>query len=379
MKLTCQKLTSLLSELRQQKRVFDATINVGDLDKAKGMQLEIEDKVAILHEEIWDFPELPLVELKKDYVSQTRILERSGLLRSLESIPGKIGIRGLNGREYTYPEFSDVKKQIARNRDILRPKMQQGFTKLQITPFGCSVAWMISALSTVIVRHCEEGKIFAPKNNPSDPNEQLVALEVNTSDPVWAADPSRTYRFDETGEMVYFPENFEAKEHGGKTKKQILSKRGGVFSGFIVSLIESDIDIPGGGERKMVGDRLKFDSYEHPERYLDLIKSLPQYAHEHGLTLEEWITQFIIHLEETNQVIDDWQGNGRVCCNLGSYYTESREVSCAAWHRGFRRVELDRVLRRETNFKSGTRTAVRIDQPKPKTSVFKRILNRVTK
>ncbi|TAK95099.1 hypothetical protein EPO05_05115 [Patescibacteria group bacterium] len=362
MKLNCQKLTSLLSELRQQKRVFDATVEAGKLDEAKGMQLEIEEKIAVLHEEIWDFPELPLPELMKDYVSQLRILEKNKLLERLSS--GEIGIKDLDGKEHVFPSFADIKRQLAKNREILRPKMEQGFTKLQITPFGLPFQDIIKSLSESILRHHKEGKIFSPMSDLADSNGQLIPLNVNRSDPIWTL--ITLYRVDEMGEMVYFPERFEPVVHGGKTKRQVLARQNGPLNGFLVSLIRRDVAM----------SDLKPEL--SPGKYLKMLKTDPQLKFEHGLTQEEWVTQFIINLEETDNVIDDWQF-GRTCHNLGSYFPSFRSVSRTGWNRGDGRADLGIAGIGTQNSNFGARTAVMIDQPKPKTSLFKKIIRRVTK
>ncbi|MFA6486706.1 MAG: hypothetical protein WCT40_05095, partial [Candidatus Magasanikbacteria bacterium] len=55
-----------------------------------------------------------------------------------------------------------------------------------------------------------------------------------------------------------------------------------------------------------------------------------------------WITKFIIHLEKTNQVIDDYQGKGSACYLPGSFNSASRGLGFGRWDRGDRRAYLYR-------------------------------------
>ncbi|MDD2758611.1 MAG: hypothetical protein PHD72_04600, partial [Patescibacteria group bacterium] len=59
------------------------------------------------------------------------------------------------------------------------------------------------------------------------------------------------------------------------------------------------------------------------------------------LTNEDWLTQFLTHLETTNQVIDDYDGKGSTCFLAGTYNPASGLLGFACWNRGGRQAYLN--------------------------------------
>src|SRR3990170_1643465 len=68
------------------------------------------------------------------------------------------------------------------------------------------------------------------------------------------------------------------------------------------------------------------------QEYLKAIQKEPIYAYEQGITPEDQLAYAILHLEQTDQVIDDWQGNGSLSYQLGAYFI-SGKVPSASWDR----------------------------------------------
>ncbi|MFH1255503.1 MAG: hypothetical protein V1667_03485, partial [bacterium] len=58
------------------------------------------------------------------------------------------------------------------------------------------------------------------------------------------------------------------------------------------------------------------------------------------MTPEEQIIYAIKHLEQTNQVIDDYSGKGSVSYQLGAFFPASGGVPRAGWGCGVRRADL---------------------------------------
>jgi hypothetical protein len=106
--------------------------------------------------------------------------------------------------------------------------------------------------------------------------------------------------------------------------------------------------------------RKQLEANQKPTDYLKTLQTDPNYANESGITPEDWTIYFLTHLEKTNQVIDDWQGNGKISWNLGGYFPESSDVPSACWYRGGRRAYAGGDDPGDFGSNSGARARVRI-------------------
>ncbi|MDP3956349.1 MAG: hypothetical protein U1C12_01335, partial [Patescibacteria group bacterium] len=82
--------------------------------------------------------------------------------------------------------------------------------------------------------------------------------------------------------------------------------------------------------------------------------------HEQGMTTEDWLILAITHLESTNEVIDDYQGKGKIARNFGQYFPVSGDVPGADWNRGGRQAGLGGVGADDRVDGIGARSAVRV-------------------
>jgi hypothetical protein len=330
-------LFSLLEQAKKAKK---------DKDFKKAIELlqEFKEQFQNIEKEQEPVEVFEQKELKEQYEEQKDIYERIGLLEKLST--GELGIKDINGQEYAFPSFEQVKERIKEKQEILKTKSEQGFNQLLIAPFGLSLKDLIEKQKQVILEHHKKGKLLATKKHPSDPDEPL---ELKESEPVWV---SSEY---EKSDLVYFPERFEKDNHEGKTKEQVLEEQGA----WNILFIEDLPNLPREGEGETKKDRKQLEANKSSHEYLELLKEDPQYMHESGMTPEEWISYFILHLEKTNQVIDNWQGNGSICRLIGSYFV-SGEVPGAAWYRGNGLADLDEDDPVFTNSNIAVRPAVRI-------------------
>ena len=131
----------------------------------------------------------------------------------------------------------------------------------------------------------------------------------------------------------------------GKTKQEILSREGA----WTIQLIEDLPNIPRAAEDEAEKQKeskaagLNWTQAEHPikkyvkkgetipspQEYLKALQNDPIYQHEQGMTPEDQLTYAILHLEQTDQVIDDWQGNGSASYQPGAYLPASGTVPSA--------------------------------------------------
>jgi len=285
-------------------------------------------------------------EFKEQYDSQVRTLDRLGLLELLPEA-GEKGLRGIDGKEYPLPSKEVIITELKKNQEKIKPKFKQDFTQIQLTPFGVPLERLTTLLQERILAHHKAGQLFAAKDNPADPD---VPLELDTNQPLFTWDghldqnaPQGQRGADVTGKCVYHPTSFDQKNHGGQTKQEILddqTKNKSPFPGWEVKLLEKNLNIPREGKGKTVGGRKQLETNKTPEQYLKILQTDPQYQHEQGLTNEDWLTQFLIHLEKTNQVIDDYQGKGSACFLAGSFNPASRRLGNGSWLRDARRAYL---------------------------------------
>ena len=75
---------------------------------------------------------------------------------------------------------------------------------------------------------------------------------------------------------------------------------------------------------------------------------------------EEQLIYAIQYLEQTNQVMDDWQGKGSISYQVGAYFPASGSVPFAHWGRDRRQAYLDGSAPEYSHPYIGVRGAVRV-------------------
>lgn len=358
----CEQFQNELKSLKAIKEQFDLELERARnaqtleetkkaLQRANALKIELEQKRDALQEKVWPFENLPLKELKEQYESQKEILKRVGILEELST--GEIGIKAIDDKEYAFPEYQEIIRRIRENKEVLKTKTKQGFTKLLIVPFGMKLYDLIEKYKQVILKHHEEGKLLATKEKSSDPDEHL---KLDLSEPISVEDEYKKDP-DISGELVYFPKEFSKENHQGKTKKEILKEKGG----FNILLIENLPNIPRQGKGKYIEGRKQLETGQTPNKYLETLKRDPVYQNETGMTLEEYIIYAISHLEQTNQVIDDEFGKGSASFLLGAFSTSSIEsVPYTYWNRFTHQTSLTWRSPKHSDCTDGIRSAVRV-------------------
>jgi hypothetical protein len=345
--LSCNEAQTALAEIQSLKtefdRVLEDAIRTGELTRARALRSGLESRMRELRESLISPVERKL-DVKHQYESQRRVLESAGILERLPS--GEQGIRGA----YPVPSYQEIRNLIREKKDVLEKKAEQGFTKLLIVPFGMKLDDLVEKYKELLLKHKAEEKLFATKEKDSDPD---VFLDLDTNEPVYRW--SEYWGADQNGKLIYDPKEF-SQNHGGKTKSQILA--GQARTAWRVILIEADPNIPQSGTGKDVGGRERLEANKTPNEYLAMIGE-GQYKDEFGTTPEEWLMQAITMLEEKNQVIDDYQGNGKITYNTGAYFP-SGGVPNAYWGRGDPRAGLAGSVPTSRGGNLGARSAVRV-------------------
>src|SRR3989344_5641063 len=257
-------------------------------------------------------------ELKTQYETQAKALNQAGIL---EILPNKeeIGVLGIDGKEYPIPTQEAIAELLRQNPEKYQAKIEQGFSQILMVPLAMPLDRQIAILKQNILKHHQEGKLLAAKEKPTDLDEPL---DLDATQPVWVWDEWQGS--DVSGQAVYFPKSFDQNNHQGKTKQELLdeqNRKQSPLAGWQVLLLENSPNIPAEGEGQTIGGRRQLEANKTPNEYLKLLQKDPQYANEQGLTNEAWLTQFITRLEQTNEVIDDWQGKGKICYLIGSFHS----------------------------------------------------------
>lgn len=341
----------------------------GELTEAEQLREQLTEKMNAIKEKMNPFE--TRLKIREQYERQMSMLARLDLLQPLDA--GGLGVKGMDGQEYPLPSYEDVTRRMVEQREMLTTKVEQGFTKLLLVPFGMPLDRLIATYRAALQKHFDDGKLFYTKQNPDDPQEALEPIpELHADGPLWVWDPYKDA--DTNGTLVYDPKKFSST-HGGKTKAELLADG---QHGFTIQLVEDLPNIPRQGQGTTHGrpgqERAQLDtggtSIQHyiapgkripsPQEYLQALQQDPQYQHEHGMTPEEQILYALTHLEETNQVVDNYQGHGSVSYQLGAYFPASGRVPHAYWNRGGRRAELGGSDPDYRDGDCGVRSAVRV-------------------
>jgi len=346
-----EKLVKQISSLKQALNQAEAE---GDL-KTQGKILDQIDplvkRLEILAEkETMLFEQLTQKELTKQYEFQKKIFEKAGILEKLST--GEMVIKGIDNQNYTFPKMEEISKMMKENQEVLQTKIEQGFQKLLIVPFGMKLDDLIERYKQVILEHHKAGKLLATKKDPSEPDEKL---ELDEKDPIYVWDKYKNA--DTEGKLVYYPKEFSQENHQGKTKKEILEQ---TKQGFNILLIEDLPNIPREGKGEEVGGREQLEANKPPNEYLNALQDESIYQNETGLTPEDQLTYAILHLEQTDQVIDDYSGHGSASYQLGAYFPASDRVPGASWRRGSRQANLSRYNPRNRSSDNGVRAGVKV-------------------
>ena len=256
-----------------------------------------------------------LYNLREQYTSQVSLLEQVGILK-------EGAITGIDGKIYPIPTLEQIAMRLFERRETLRTKHDQGFTKLLLVPFGMSLDTLRETFKQFLLKY--------KKDNPS--------FDLNTNNPLWTQEEYQGADMGDSPDLVYEPQSFDPKDHQGKTKMEILKGQEDnqdSFPGWTVHLLqpsnpnEQDIETPKGfasiprqGKGTQQGDlvtRPSLEANKSPNEYLSILQNAQgdkdsPYHGETGMTPEDWITAFMIHISETGQPLDDvWNPTNKEC------------------------------------------------------------------
>ena len=363
-----------LQELTKKRRVLIEQAQTGAqspeeadaaLSEAEALLPEIQRQRAAIQEKLWPFAELSKERLTECYEEQISAFEKARVFEQLKS--GERGITDIRGTEQAFPSLLEVVARLKEKRAIVEAKARQGLTRTQVTPVGMPLDTLRERYRTRIREHYADKpdpqdptkrisdpartKLFAAKEKPTDPD---VPLELDTNEPLWTYD--EYVGGDVNGKLVYFPTQFDQQNHGGKTKAEVIAQVGA----WQIILTEDNPILPAQNQGKDIGGRKQLEAGKSSVDYLGELTTNPMYQHESGFLTEDWLTLAIIRLETTNQVLDDWQGKGKISRNIGQYFPASGRVPDANWRRDDRQALLGGDVPARAADHIAVRSAVRV-------------------
>ena len=296
-------------------------------------------------------------------------LNKTGVLRIL---PGKnpvrqhleivkprvretLGIKDQNGIEYRLPEEEEIRHLYKLNEALIQKKHEQFGRKSRVllTPMAMPIPLLIARAEREIVRHAQEGKIFQTKHSAQDQN---IVIRVDANEPVWVWDTVREAI--KTDEIVYFPYQLEGN-HKGKSKSEIINDpKICAIPGWSVGLVEDTTILHQQGEGRTVDGRKQFETNLTPKDYLKTLQG-GSYNGETGWTYEDFLSDFMVNLQNTNQVSHESYEHSAVWL-VGSYLPSSACVPSGDWARGSSQLDVDAGDPGDRGGRWGVRSTVRL-------------------
>lgn len=284
-------------------------------------------------------------------------------------------ILGIDGREYSFPHFADIRSALTKDKetkDYYAEQFRRGFTDLRITPFALSINTHLSILRQAILREYTKngGHIYsaAEKMQQYTTVDQIRSLSdqefpLNPDDPLYQWDQYTDA--DTNGDLVYFPTQFTSDSHGGQTKQQLLDaqrQNRSPFQGYLLSFTHTHTDIPRAGKSP---SKHLFEAGQSSNEYLNTIQQAEGnkdhlHYNQRGQTIEEVLATMATTLATHHQLTDDYNKHGSFNYATGSYIQRSGYVPCVYADRGNRRVFAAGFGPRFRDSDGGSRSAVGI-------------------
>jgi len=280
------------------------------------------------------------LSLREQWEKRVKSLWDSHVLEILPETK-KLGFVDIEGHECPMPSYEDIKKMITPEKaELLETKITQGFTRLHLVPQTAALDTLIAKYKALLLQKHQEGKLLSTRGDqlPLNPDGPLY---------VWDQYQGADTKDNPNEGVVYYPEQYDQADHRGQSKRHLIANG----TSWNVELIEDLPDLPAAGQGEQLNkkrgldtDRVPLEANHTPREYLQTLGSDPNYQGEQGFTIEDWLAYVISKLEEENIQIDDWQGQGKGCLNLASYFPADSSVSYCLFYRDVSQAYLSRII-----------------------------------
>ena len=222
--------------------------------------------------------EVTNLKFKEQLQKQVEILQKVGLLEVLKD--GKtLGLYSVDNKEYKVPTFEETLSRLMKKKDLIKKKMEQGFTGIILVPFGCPIEKIIDKYTEALLAHNNTGQLLATKEKPEEKDE-VLGLDTGHPINVWSENKDGDIK----NSFVYFPKTFQKDEHQGKTKIELLFID--PQNAWQIFLIENTPNIPFIGQGKKISGTKQFEVGRTPIQYLEILQKDKSYQGEEGFTPE---------------------------------------------------------------------------------------------
>lgn len=346
----CLNAQGSLEEIQVLRREFDRfydeaalSNHQSSINRTREIKTALSEKVRSLKKLTWLAEVERTHRFREQYDVQVALLKRLGFVETKieHSLYGEdyevVYIKGIDNKKHPLPSYKEIIKHIAEQNDLLRMKTDQGFTKLVLVPFAMGLDKLVAKFREYLLQYKE--------------NNDRFRLEVD--------EPIRTLkdaieRADRQGTIVYDPQMLIKRGHEGETKTQILMRQHQSHAwnrGWRILLLQADektngierispdyFEPPASSEKILRGNREALPLKKSPQEYLQHIlqtKDDPSspYRGESGMTLEEWIMAFMVHLEKTGETLDAMlEHSSTVTVLSGAYFNLAGNVAGAYWY-----------------------------------------------
>lgn len=299
------------------------------------------------------------LKLKEQYLAQVKVLYKSGILENFGVNPEQsrytpeMGIVGIDGKEYILPSYEDLLERLKdpEKRALIEKKADQGFIKLQLTPFALPLTILIQRYKDALLKIHKESGLKATDGSTLelDENDSIYIWEnlKQCDNPDTPKDKQMEY-----GVKIYDALTKEAR--GGKYKSELLQDPTNAWH---ITLIEDLPDLPAADQGQTIAGRKQIEAKKTPIQYLQDLQTQEQYQGESGQTPEEALTTWLTYLIEKQTAVDDWKRQGKTNWLVGQYL--SGRVPSFLWDRDNRQPALNRTFPDRSNSNYGCRPSAR--------------------
>ncbi len=315
--ISCIEITELTKKLLEKSNQYSFHIQQKNIPSARHTKDEIMT--------IFQLPELiRQIEIReitnsieKQYESQIEILRQAGLMEAWPSI-GE-GITGINSKTYKVPPLESILGKITLKKDFFLEKYRQGFNKLVLVPFAKSLESFMNLIEAKILASHQEGKLLGSDGKPTMLNKNTII-----------SGRSNLNAMDINNWMFYYPKEYSSS-HEGKTKFDIINPDFSETAGWEIMLIQDQPQIPAASQT--------------PSEYLFELQTNPDKQSEVPITPELWLSYFLTHLVETNQVLDELPADSIATSGFryinGVYFPSSISIPYTCWNNNTLAVSTD--------------------------------------
>jgi len=284
------ELTKLLNSARDAEKAGDihGAMSIYGQYRAEYQKLRFKESDEIIE----------TLNLQEQYQKQVEILQSLGLLQENN---GSYGMDAVDDNFYPIPSFEMIREKLSSEKiKTLEKKVNQGFLKLLIVPFGMSLGMLQSKYNNFLRDKSNDHTLFSVSGKRY--GHRMMEGSYGEKD------------VNEEGGLKY------RQGQTNKTKKQLVASG----NAWQVLLVE-DLDVLATeATAGTIGGRVQIHSGEPPNQYLRDLQE-DQYSNEKGFTPEIWFMNCITKLYEDNIQLDAIEDSSG--CNLiGAVYEADNKL-----------------------------------------------------